>query len=113
MMVFAVLALGRMALGVPRTGVVPHPIVDKVSLLIAVAMTLTGLALWRRYLWARWAALAWWLLFVGGALLIVRVRGVAGINLVGAVFAGVILLVLGFLVRHIWKHGPHVKSRDA
>lgn len=93
-------------LGVPRTAAVSHPIADKMSLFSAAAMTLTGLALWRGYIWVRWVALGWWLLAVGQVLLIIR--GTAGLNTVGVVFVVGILLAAGFVVRHIWRHGPHV-----
>ena len=112
LLVFGVLGLigsaMRAVLDMPGPLGIPHPLGHALALGAAVALILLGLALRRGYPWARWVALGWAMLVIGQSLLLIHFRGAETLNPVGAAIATGVLLAIGFFVRYIWKHGPHV-----
>ena len=112
LLVFGVLALlgsaMRAVLDVPLALGIRHPLGHVLALSAAVVLIVLGVALRRGYPWARWVALSWGMLVLGQSLLVMHFRGMENLNPVGAAIATGVVLAIGFFVRHIWKHGPHV-----
>ena len=95
-------------LGVPDQLPFSLPVATAWSLAVHLTMMATGLALWRGYRWARWAALATWLLVVAQAGAGVRSRGIADLDPVVAAVGVVVLALFGWVVGSLWRRNPPV-----
>jgi hypothetical protein len=103
MVLVSVISLAQRAAIMLLDGSVELPTATSWTLAVSLGGVATGVALWRGSPWARWSALATWLVVAIQAATIVWRRGVTGMSSAEAAVIVGALVLLGLLVASLWR----------